>query len=116
MVCVAWNSLQRFGKTGRTGNQRKIRDYPDYNIVQISWNTKKSPRDLRRQAVCQTQEKDHQQRWCEKPMHYYHYFLPCECFTPSLAGRLLRSVNDSKSPQVSKILLSILAEVKNAEV
>ena len=36
------------------------RDTPDYNIVEIDQNTKKSPRDLRRLAVSQTSVKSHQ--------------------------------------------------------
>ena len=40
----AWNVPQRFGKeTGKFGNQRKNRNFPDYSIVEISQNAKKSP-------------------------------------------------------------------------
>ena len=42
------------------GNRRKNRDYSDYSFVEISQNTEKNPGDLRRLAVTQPPEKDHQ--------------------------------------------------------
>ena len=54
------NNPQRLGKgVGRVGNQRMRRDHPSY-IVKIGQNTEKSPGDLRRFTVTQTQVKDHQ--------------------------------------------------------
>ena len=54
-----WNSLQRLGKeTGRIENQRKNQDHLDYSIVEVSQNTQKSPRDLKRLAVTQTPNAD----------------------------------------------------------
>ena len=55
-----WNSPQRLGKwTERIGNKWTNRDHPDYDIVDISQNTEKSPRDQRRLAVTQTPVKDY---------------------------------------------------------
>ena len=42
------------------GNNRTRGDYPNYSIVEIAQNTKKSPRDLRRLAVTQTLVEKHQ--------------------------------------------------------
>ena len=45
-LCTSYN-LQKIGKrTGRL-EKRISRDYPDYSIVKIDQNTKKSPGDLR---------------------------------------------------------------------
>ena len=46
--------------TESIGNQRMIQDYPDYSIVEISQNTKKSPGDRKRLAFTQTPAKDYQ--------------------------------------------------------
>ena len=55
------NNLQRIGKrTERRGNQRTSGDQPDYNIIKISQNTEKTPRDLRSLAVIQTPVENHQ--------------------------------------------------------
>ena len=52
----------RFGKgTERYRNQRTSRDNPDYSIIKIGPNTKKSPGDLRRLADTQTLVRNHQQ-------------------------------------------------------
>ena len=45
------------------GNKRTSADPPNYSIVEIAQNTKKSPGDLRRLAVTQTPVKDHQLVW-----------------------------------------------------
>ena len=45
-------------KTGRTENQRKNRDYPNYSILNIGLNSGKSFRDRRRFAITQTPVKD----------------------------------------------------------
>ena len=42
------------------GNQRMCGDHPNYSIVEVSQNVEKSPGDLRRLSVTQTQLKDHQ--------------------------------------------------------
>ena len=56
-----WNNLQRIGKgTGRLGNLRTIRDYPECSIVEIGQNIKKRPADLRRLDVTQTPVRNHQ--------------------------------------------------------
>ena len=47
-------------RTERLRNQRTNGDYPDYSIIQIGQNTKKSPGDLRRVAVTQPPMKNHQ--------------------------------------------------------
>ena len=55
------NNLQRIGKgTGRRGNKKTSRDYPDYSIIRIGQNIEKSPGDLRRLAVTQTPVRNHQ--------------------------------------------------------
>ena len=60
------NDPQRLGKrTGGLENRRMSRGYPNYSIVKISLNTKKSPGDLRRLAVTQSPGKD-AISWCEK--------------------------------------------------
>ena len=41
-------------------NKRMSGDHPNYSIVEIGQNTKKSPRDLRRLAVTQTPLENHQ--------------------------------------------------------
>ena len=54
-------SHQRIGTgTGRLGNKRTSGDYPNNSIVESGQNTKKSPEDLRRLAVTQTPEENHQ--------------------------------------------------------
>ena len=53
--CCARYNLQRISKeTGRRGNNRACGDHPEYSIIKIGLNTKKSPGDLRRLAVTQT--------------------------------------------------------------
>ena len=45
----AWSNPQKIGKgTGRLGNKKTGWNYPDNNIIKISQNTDKSPKDLRR--------------------------------------------------------------------
>ena len=62
-----WSNPQRFGKrTGRAENGRMNRDHPNYSIVEIDQNTKKSPRNLKRLAVTQTPIEDHQLRFKRK--------------------------------------------------
>ena len=46
--------------TGGLGNKKTSVDHPDYSIVEISQNTKESTGDLRKLAITQTQEKNHQ--------------------------------------------------------
>ena len=54
-------SHQRIGTgTGSLGNKRSRGDHPNYGIIEISQNSERSPRDLRRLAVTQTSVKDHQ--------------------------------------------------------
>ena len=39
-----WNDPQRLGKeAGGVRNQRMNQDHPNYCIVEVSWNTEKSP-------------------------------------------------------------------------
>ena len=55
-----WNNTQRIGKiTGRLGN-KKSGDHQDYSIINIGQNTEKSPEDLRKLAVTETSEENHQ--------------------------------------------------------
>ena len=46
---------------GGFGDKMTNGDHPNYSIVEIGQNTKKSPGDLRRLAVTQTPEENHQQ-------------------------------------------------------
>ena len=46
--------------TGGHGNKRTSGDYPNYSIVEISWNTGNNPGDLRRLVVIQTSVKNNQ--------------------------------------------------------
>ena len=56
-----WYTHQRINKViGGLGNKMTIGNHPNYSIVKIGQNTEKSPRDLMRFVVTQTQEKDHQ--------------------------------------------------------
>ena len=58
----SWYSHQKVNKgTGWLGNKRTSRDHSNYCIIDdISQNIEKSPGDLRKLAVTQTQVKDHQ--------------------------------------------------------
>ena len=59
--CYLWYSHQRNGTmTGGLGYNGKSADCPNYSIFENGQNTEKSPGDLRRLAVTQTPEKDHQ--------------------------------------------------------
>ena len=50
---------KRFGKWTRgLRNKRTSGDHPNYSIIEIDRNTKKSPEDLRRLIVTQTPEED----------------------------------------------------------
>ena len=52
IVIVALSSHQTIGTgTGGLRNKRISGDHPNYSIVEIGQNTKKSPGDLRRLAV-----------------------------------------------------------------
>ena len=46
--------------SGGPGNKRASGNHPNNSIVEISQNTKKSPRHLRRLAVTQTSAKENQ--------------------------------------------------------
>ena len=55
-----WYSHQRINKgTGGLVNKRKNEDHPNNCITEIGQNTEKSPGDLRRLSLTQTQVKDH---------------------------------------------------------
>ena len=46
-----------------------------------------------------------------------HYYFSCnEFFTPTLADGLSMGLTDSKSPQISRTLFSILADLNNSVV
>ena len=47
-------------KNGVNGNQKKNRDHPDHIIGKIGQKTKKSPKDLKKPCVPQTQMQDSQ--------------------------------------------------------
>ena len=46
-------------RIGGIGNKRTTTDHPDYGIVKIGQNTEQSPRDLRKLAVIQSPERNH---------------------------------------------------------
>ena len=58
--CVLYSHQRIIKGTGGLRNKRTSRDNPNYYIIEIGQNTKKSPRDLKRLAVTQTSVKDHQ--------------------------------------------------------
>ena len=59
-IGTLWNGHQRIVKGARrVGNRRTNRDHPNYNIINIVQNIKKSPVGLKGVAVTQTQVKDH---------------------------------------------------------
>ena len=47
-------------------NKRTSGDHPNYSIIKIGLNTKKSPKDLRKRAVTQTPVSNHRLRQCKK--------------------------------------------------
>ena len=52
------NDLQKLGEGARkVGNRKKRRDRPNYSLVKIDQNTEKSPGDLMKHAVTQSQWK-----------------------------------------------------------
>ena len=56
----SWYSHRRINKgTERLGNKRTSGDHPNYYIIENGQNPEKSPGDLRRLAVTQTQVKDY---------------------------------------------------------
>ena len=56
VICV----FRRIGtETGGPGNKRTSEDHPNYSIVEIGQNTKKSPGNLRRLVVTQTLVENH---------------------------------------------------------
>ena len=55
---------------GRVGNEWMNQVHSDYNIVEVSYNTEKSPGELRRLAVTQSPVKDYQLVW--KSHKEYH--------------------------------------------
>ena len=58
IVIVAFGTVTK--ETGGFGSWRTSGDHPNYYIIENDQNTEKSPGDLRRLAVPQTQVKDHQ--------------------------------------------------------
>ena len=56
----SWYSHQSIGtRTGGLENKRMNGDHPNYSIIKISQNTKKSPGNLRRIAVTQNPMRNH---------------------------------------------------------
>ena len=58
--CAQYSSEKIDTVTGELRNKRTSGDHPNYNIVDIGRNTKKTPGDLRRLAVTQTAVRSHQ--------------------------------------------------------
>ena len=112
---------------GRLGSWRMGRDYPNDSIAKNGQNTETSPGDLRRLAVTQTPVRNHQLTLMWKTLKEYIIiiiiiiimlllFTPLEFFTFVLADGFHWSFSESKSPQVSRTLLSILAVLNNVVV
>ena len=63
----AWYSLERMGTgTGGLGKKWTSSDHPNYSILEIGQNTKKSPRDLRILTITQTSGENISLRRSEK--------------------------------------------------
>ena len=61
IVIGALEMIPRLNKRMRgVGNWMTSRDHLNYSMVEVSQNTEKSPGDLRRLTITQTQVKDHQ--------------------------------------------------------
>ena len=58
--CTRYSHQKISTGTVGLGNKRMNGDHPNYSIVGIGQNTKKSPGNLRRLAVTQTPEENHQ--------------------------------------------------------
>ena len=111
----------RLGKgTGKVRNRRTSRDHPNYSIVKIDQNTEMSPGYMKKLMVTQTTGKNHQLTlvWKIRKDHYHFFFLySFKSFSHRLWLMVFHwSLSDSKSPQVSRTLLSILADLKKAVV
>ena len=98
-------------------NKRSNGDNPNYSIVEIAQSTEKSPGDLSILAtstplVNADVKKLSRNNNNNNNNNNYYYFTAsvfnCLYFTKGLS--------DSKSPQVSNTLLSILADLKSAMV
>ena len=57
--CARYSNQRTSTGTGEHGNKRTSGDHPNYCIVEIDQNTKKSSGDLGRLAVTQTPVKDY---------------------------------------------------------
>ncbi len=60
VICGLGTVTKGLVETEEVGNKRTSGDHPNYCIIEIGQNTKKSPGDLRRLAVTPTPVKDHQ--------------------------------------------------------
>ena len=58
--CLWYSHRRIIKKTGGLGNAETSGDHPNYSIIEIGQNTEKSSGDLRRLAVTQTPERNHQ--------------------------------------------------------
>ena len=59
--CFRYSNKRIIKRTGGLGSKKTSGDHPNYSIIENGQNTEKSPGDLRKLAVNQTQMKDHQQ-------------------------------------------------------
>ena len=64
--CARYSRLGIVKRTRRFGYTMTRGDHPNYCIVEIGQNTKKSPGDSKGVDVIQTPLKAISQRWCEK--------------------------------------------------
>ena len=68
-LCCVWKGsrgLVKKKKNEGIGNQRKNRNYPDYTILKIDYNSQRSPGELGRLAVTQIPTKNYQLNLFEK--------------------------------------------------
>ena len=68
---ISWYSHKRIdARTGGLGKKRTSGDHPNYCIIEINQNTKKSPIDLRRFFIIQIPVKDHLLTLIWKTLNY----------------------------------------------
>ena len=60
LIAAQNNAIRITKETGGLGSWRTRGNHPNFYIIENGHNTEKSPGDLRRLAVTQTQVKDHQ--------------------------------------------------------
>ena len=96
--------------TGGLENKRTTGDHPNYGIVEIGQNTEKSPGDLRRLAGVKTSQMSIIIIIIIIIIISLIFSHECQL------GIFHWSLTDNKSPQVSRVLLSILVDLSRTVV